>query len=99
MFIMMIKSKECDKLELYINGELYGYTYYGKDSYEKGLEYWNNDYSTFRVGVCVWDAAYNYCYLTGNCYCTKLYTSQLSPEDVEKNYDMTLKYRDSFKDE
>lgn len=93
-----MRESGCDKVELYINGELYGYSYYGSDSYQSALYYWNNDEAPFRIGVCVWDAVENFCYLSGKCYCTRLYTSQLSPEDVEKNYDLTLKYRDSFKD-
>ena len=94
-----MKSKKVNKIEYYVNGNLFGYTYYGSDSYDKGCEGWNKDESPFFVGVCPWGQIKNNYFVNGKCYSTRLYTISLTPDQVKLNYDMTLKYRDSFKDE
>lgn len=76
-----------------------GYTYYGSDSYDSGLSIWNSDNCPFFVGACAWSGANNIYYLKGLVYATRLYTSDLDSDQVKLNYDMTLKYRDSFKNE
>ena len=38
-------------------------------------------------------------YLKGLVYTARLYTAPLTPEQVKDSYDLSLKYRDSFKDE
>ena len=85
-----------DKIEYYVNGKLYGYTYHGHDSYINGLNTWNTDECPFYLGVCPWWAAGNLYYLKGNVYTTRLYTTSMTSEQVKDNYNTTLKYRSSF---
>ena len=85
-----------DKIEYYINGELYGYTHYGKGSYNKGLETWNKDTCPVFVGVSPWHANGNLYFLKGSVYSCRLYTDAMTPEEVKDNFDMTQKYRASF---
>lgn len=91
-----MKKNNVDKIEYYINGELYGYTYNGKDSYAEGLNTWNNDECPFFLGVCPWYAVGNLYYLKGKVYTTRLYTTSMTSEEVKENMDMTQKYRASF---
>ena len=60
---------------------------------------WNNDKCPFFVGACAWRLKGCIYYLKGSVFSTRLYTKSLTPDEVKLNYDMTLKYRDSFKDE
>ena len=82
-----------DKIEYYINGNLYGYTYYGIDSYNEGCESWNTDTAHFYLGVCPWHNPGNLYYLKGNVYCSRLYERALSSEEVQKNVKQTELYR------
>jgi hypothetical protein len=91
-----MKENNVDKVEYYINGELYGYTYYGHDSYIDGLNIWNNDSCPFFVGVCPWSADGNLYYLKGKVYTTRLYTCSMSADKVKENMEMTQRYRSSF---
>lgn len=85
-----------DKVEYYINGELYGYTYYGKNSYDNGLATWNHDSCPFFVGVSPWHKNNNLYYLKGSVYTCRLYTKAMTSQEVKDNMDMTQKYRSSF---
>lgn len=91
----MIQNK-VDKLLYYINGRLFGYTYYGSDSYEAGLSVWGGNDCPFFLGVCPWDSNGNLYYLKGKVYSTRLYQVPMSTDEVKKSYDLTLKYRSSF---
>ena len=91
-----MKENKVDKVEYYVNGELFGYTYYGSDSYKNGLKTWNNDNCPFYLGVCPWYQNNNLYYLKGKVYTTRLYTSSMTKEQVKENMDMTQKYRNSF---
>ena len=86
-------SEVADRVEYYINGELYGYTYYGIDSYNEGCKVWNGNNSNFYLGVCPWYANGNLYYLKGNVYCTRLYEIALSSDEVNKNVTKTKLYR------
>lgn len=85
-----------DKIEYYINGNLYGYTYYGIDSYDEGCRSWNTDTAHFYLGVCPWYEAGNLYYLKGNVYCSRLYERALSSEEVGKNVKQTELYRQAI---
>ena len=91
-----MKENKVDKVEYYVNGELFGYTYYGSDSYKNGLKTWNNDNCPFYLGVCSWYQNNNLYYLKGKVYTTRLYTTSMTKEQVKENMDMTQKYRNSF---
>ena len=91
-----MKENGVDKVEYYVNGELFGYTYYGSDSYKAGLSTWNNDSCPFYLGVCPWSGVGNLYYLKGKVYTTRLYTTSMTPEQVKENMDMTQRYRSSF---
>ena len=95
----MKENKTVDKINYYINGKLYGYTYYGKQSFKVGVDEWDNDNYNFLVGLTSVNAVGNLYFLKGLNYTTRLYTISLTPDQVKLNYDMTLKYRDSFKNE
>ena len=84
---------------MFVDGELYAYTYESPSSYEKSLEIWNKDSFPFYIGVVDQGGWDNIFYLKGLVYSTRLYTKSLTPDEVKLNYDMTLKYRDSFKNE
>ncbi len=85
-----------DKIEYYINGNLYGYTYYGIDSYDEGCRSWNTDTANFYLGVCPWYEPGNLYYLKGNVYCSRLYERPLSSGEVEKNVKQTKLYRQAI---
>lgn len=91
-----MKENKVDKVEYYINGNLFGYTYYGSDSYRNGLDTWNNSKCPFFIGVSPWYNNENLYYLKGKVYTTRLYTTSMTPEEVKSNMDMTQKYRASF---
>ena len=89
-----------DKLLYYVNGENFGYTHCShKDYVDGGKSGWNTDDYIFHVGVSAWHSSSNIYYMKGLCYAARLYVDSLTPDEVKLNYDMTLKYRDSFKDE
>lgn len=53
-----------------------------------------------ELGRCSWTWEGNWCYPKGLCYCTRLYNEGLSVEDIQKNYDKTVAYRElTLKDE
>ena len=89
-------TEKADKVEYYINGELYGYTYYGIDSYNNGCQTWNTDNSHFYLGVCPWCTDGNLYYLKGNVYCTRLYEKALSSDEVKLNVETTQLYRQTL---
>ena len=88
-----MKENNVGKLIFYLNGKLYGYTYNGNDSYEKGLERWNNDENLFFIGVSPFDADGNLFYLKGKVYATRLYEKALTEDEVLENYNATIAYR------
>ena len=93
-----MQDQKADCVACYINGKLYGYTGYGQDSYQAGLNTWNgNDVPCF-VGVCPWWGAGNLYYLQGKVYTVRLYTKPLDSDKVWDNYDTTLSYRDALKE-
>ena len=87
------KDKKVDKIEYYINGKLYGYTYYGSDSYEAGCKIWNNDSCPLFIGVCPWSGDNCLYYLKGKVYATRLYTRDLTKDEVKANYDAAINSR------
>lgn len=99
---------KADKVEYYINGKLYGYTFYGIESYNEGLKIWNQKESPFFVGVSPWEADANLYYMKGNLYTCRLYQHALSEKEcldqegnnyeneIQLNYQKTLKYITSF---
>lgn len=89
-------SEKLDKIEYYINGKLYGYTYYGIDSYDNGCSKWNSNDAHFFLGVSPWFSDGNLYYLKGNVYCTRLYERALSDVEVEFNVEKTQLYRQTL---
>lgn len=86
-------DEKADKIEYYINGDLYGYTYHGIDSYNNGCDIWNNEQAHFYLGVSPWYRNGNLYYLKGNVYCTRLYERALSSDEVKENVTKTQMYR------
>ena len=82
-----------DKVEYYIDGELYGSTFYGHDSYQNGCETWNKTECPLFIGVCPWNKTGDLFYLQGKVYATRLYTKALTKDEVKANYDKTLESR------
>ena len=90
-------TKYIDKVLYYVNGELYGYTYYGHDSYINGCNTWNKDSCPFFLGVCPWYTEGNLYYLKGSVYACRLYyNNSLTPDEVKANRNATMQYRSSF---
>ena len=89
-------NEKIDRVEYYINGELYGKTYYGTDSYIEGRNLWDSPNVPFFVGIGVSGWSSNVYYLKGEVYTTRLYVNPMTEEQVKKSYDMTLRYRDTF---
>ena len=89
-------AEKADKIEYYINGNLYGFTYYGIDSYESGCETWNNTSSHCFIGVCPWFSKNCLYYLKGNVYCTRLYERALTSDEVKENVTKTQLYRQTM---
>ena len=87
---------DADKIEYYVNGELKGYTYFGSDSFENAREQWDKDSCHFFVGCSPWERIGNIYYLKGNVYSVRLYQKTLTEEEVQKNKEATIQYRNSF---
>ena len=98
-----------DKIELYYNGKYLGSCDYPHSYYEGGSKAWGGSGAPFYIGYCPFNNTgkdggifckngYEF-FLKGLVYSIRLYTSSLSPEEIKLNYDMTLKYRDSFKND
>ena len=105
----ILESGDMDEICLYYNGLIRGTCGYPKNLYVDNLDKLNSDSIPFYVGYCpfglreILDGVYckdgvEY-FLKGQVYSIRLYSSSLNSEEVKLNYDMTLKYRDSFKDE
>ena len=86
---------EMDRFIIYFDGVKKAETYYGSDSYVKGMEVWNKG-CPFFLGVCPWTNKGELYYLKGLVYTTRLYTEAMTGDQVKNSYDMTLKYRSSF---
>ena len=103
------ESGDMDEICLYYDGLIRGACEYPKDLYVASLNILNDDSMPFYVGYCPFglEKVPNgvFCgngveyFLKGQVYSIRLYSSSLNSEEVKLNYDMTLKYRDSFKDE
>ena len=89
-------KEKADKVECYIDGQLYGYTYYGIESYNQGARTWNTNSSHFYLGVYPWYSDGNLYYLKGDVYCTRLYERALSDTEVEFNVEKTKLYRQTL---
>ena len=89
-------NERIDKILYYVNGQLFGYTYYGHDSYINGCNTWNNDNCPFFVGVCPWGQDGSCYYLKGKVYACRLYQKSMIPSEVKANRDATMQYRASF---
>lgn len=89
-------KERADKVECYIDGQLYGYTYYGIDSYNQGVQTWNTNSSHFYLGVCPWYSDGNLYYLKEDVYCTRLYEKALSSDEVKLNVETTQLYRQTL---
>ena len=71
----------------------------GNNGFMDKTQIWSKYNMKFYVGACTaWSPQWN-CFMKGSCYSCRLYSCGLDSEQVKLNYDMTLKYRDSFKDE
>ena len=74
----------------------FGFTTCDKIAYNKGLELWDVPDANFYVGVCPIESIGSLYYMQGTVYTARLYDTALTGEDVQKNREMTLKYRSSF---
>ena len=90
----MIKEK-LDKIEYYINGDLFGYTYYNNSIYSSGREYWDSEDAYMWIGVCPLGGVGN-TYMPGNVYALRVYRYPMSFKEVQENYTKTLLYIESF---
>ena len=89
-------EKVIDKILYYVNSELIGYGYFNHLDLIDGTRYWGGTDAKFYVGACnFWGDGQIYL-MKGKCYTTRMYTKSMTPEQVKLNYDMTLKYRNSF---
>lgn len=84
-----------DKLEYYIDGNLFGYTYVGHYDFENnGRNYWDStdvvEGSPFFLGLCPW-SKYVF-YLKGKVYATRLYSYPLTSQEVVDNMKATTTY-------
>ncbi len=86
----------CCLLELYLDGDLYGWTINSLDGYKSGLAFYNKDLGDIFVGVCPWLITGQLYYHKGDIYSLRLYNRSINSEDVKNNYEKTLKYRESF---
>ncbi len=88
-----------DTIAIFINGKLKSCGYYGHDSYEKGLTYWNSE-EPFYIGSVVAGSTSSGTpcvhFLRGKVYCCRLYNLCITDEQAIKNYELTLKYLNSF---
>ena len=87
-------TEKADRVDYYINGELYGYTYYGIDSYKNGCGIWNKDSCPFFIGVCPWNKNGSLYYLKGNIYSCRLYNKSLTNSQVLENCNKTIAYHE-----
>ena len=90
-------EEKLDKVEIYKDGKLFGWTYYESGVYEDGVLKWNNDNYPFYVGICYWNQGFYF--LSGEVYSIRLYEDSLSEDKIGLNYERTVKYRDSFKND
>ena len=89
-------TDELDRINYYINGELYGYTYYGHQGYEEGLSEWNSDICPLFIGICPVRGTGNFYYVKGCIYALRLYNYSMTETEVADSFDTTQKYRNSF---
>ena len=94
-----MKDGKFARVEYYINGNQLGYCYFDKVGFtNSAINCFKKNYY-FVVGGTVVFAPIDMYYYKGACYCCRLYATGLTSNQVKLNYDMTLKYRDSFKDD
>ncbi len=84
-----------DRIEYYIDGELYGYTYFDSQSYINGALGWNNEDTPMFIGVTQWWKTTSKYYLQGDVYSCRLYETSLSKDDVSLNYNTTIQWRNT----
>lgn len=92
-----MNNEIADRCEYYINGVKVGETYQKHLSFEDGLKLWNSDEDSFFIGVCPSEAIGNLYFFVVDVYTVRLYNKSLTESQVKLNYDLTLKYRNSFK--
>ena len=96
-FVYKINDTESlDRLNYYINGDLYGYTYYGHQGYEEGLSTWNSNDCPLFIGVCPLDITGCLYFMKGRFYALRLYNYSMTETEVADSFDTTQKYRNSF---
>ncbi len=84
-----------DRIEYYIDGVLYGYTYFDSNSYIQGCSVWNNPDTPMFIGVTQWWNKSSKYYLKGDVYSCRLYESSLSKDEVLANYNATIQWRNT----
>ena len=92
-------NQKLDKILYFVNAKLQGYGYFEDEFFIEGSKSWGIADADFYIGACNFFNDGEISLLKGKCYSTRMYTISLTPDQVKLNYDMTLKYRDSFKNE
>ena len=90
-------ENKLDKVEIYKDGKLYGWTYYDSVGFDGGISKWNNDSYPFYVGVVFWSA--NFYFLSGEFYATRLYDVSLNENQILLNFEKAVRYRESFRND
>ena len=103
------KNGKMDELRVYYDGEFLGACDYRKSTYAQGQLFWGDSNAPFYVGYSPFGRSGKesgeYCangnefFLKGLVYSIRLYTAPLTQEQVKLNYEKTVKYRDSFKND
>ena len=94
-----MKDGKFARVEYYINGNQLGYCYFDKVGFtNSAINCFKKNYYFVVGGTVIFDPIDMY-YYKGDCYSCRLYATGLTSNQVKLNYDMTLKYRDSFKNE
>ncbi len=89
-------TQNADRVEYYIDGELYGYTYYGSDSYQTGCTIWNKENTPVFIGATPWWIySKQVYYLKGDIYTCRLYENPITQEEVTENYNTTIQWRNT----
>lgn len=80
---------------IYLNGKLLYEGWISKEYYEAFLGITGN-LKYIELGRCTMSTASNWCYTKGLCYATRVYNRGLSDEEVTKNYESTVTYREAL---
>lgn len=81
--------------KIYLNGKSLYAGWLSKEYYEDFLGSTGN-LKYIELGRCTMQNKSNWCYTKGLCYATRIYNRGLSDEEVTKNYESTVTYREAL---